>query len=220
VSEKPICPPVAGSSHVNATTATLLIPPRPDLPARLPGAAPAPPPLPPGWKVPTPGSASDAHRGPRARRAWRAITEPRVLLGAYVVVLSLIALWPTPVDGGAGPFLRLVARVAPVLTYARIEFGANILLFVPLGVLLALILRHRHLIAPIALVATVAIESAQALMIDRRTPSVMDIIANLTGACLGLLIVAFVEWRRSRGADSARRHAAGAAALQEDRAIR
>lgn len=121
-----------------------------------------------------------------------------MLLGVYVFVLTLIALWPTPVDGGAGPFLRLVARAVPVLTYARIEFGANIVLFIPLGVLLALILRRRHLIVPIALVATVVIESIQALMIDKRTPSVMDVIANLTGACIGLLVVAIIEWRRER----------------------
>lgn len=122
-----------------------------------------------------------------------------MILGAYVFVLTLIALWPTPVDGGAGPVLRLVARVVPVLTYARIEFGANILLFVPLGVLLALILERRYLIVPIAVVATVTIESIQALMIDKRTPSVLDIIANITGACLGLMIVGFIEWRRARG---------------------
>jgi VanZ family protein len=132
-----------------------------------------------------------------ARRVRAALADPRVLLGLYVFVLTLIALWPTPVDGGARPFLRLIGRTVPVLTYARIEFGANILLLVPLGILLALILRRRHLIAPIALVTTVTIESIQALMVDMRTPSVMDIIANLTGACVGLLIVAFVEWRRA-----------------------
>ncbi len=121
-----------------------------------------------------------------------------MILGAYVFVLTLIALWPTPVDGGAGPFLRLVARVVPILTYSRIEFGANILLFVPLGILLALILERRYLIVPIAVVATVTIESIQALMIDKRTPSVLDIIANVTGACLGLMIVGVIEWRRAR----------------------
>ncbi len=68
----------------------------------------------------------------------------------------------------------------------------------PLGILLALIVRQRHLVVPIAFLATVAIESIQALMIDRRVPSVMDVIANVAGACLGLVIVAFVEWWRAR----------------------
>ncbi len=89
-------------------------------------------------------------------------------------------------------------QVFPALTYERIEFSANILLFVPLGVLLMLILRRRYLILPIALVVTVGIESAQALLLDRRTPSMTDIIANTTGACIGMLIIAVVETVRAR----------------------
>lgn len=195
--------PVPGAAHVNAATETLVVPPRPALPPHAPHVASAPPPLPPGWTVPAAAAARSRTGGglppsSSGRRVWPALLEPRVILGAYVFVLTLIALWPTPVDSGAGPLLRLVARVAPILTYSRIEFGANILLFVPLGLLLALILQRRYLIVPIAVVATVTIESIQALMIDKRTPSVLDIIANLTGACLGLLIVAFIEWRRAR----------------------
>lgn len=204
MSDEQMSPPVAGAAHVNAGTATAIVPARPALPPRPPlpprGAVPPPPPLPPRPATPAPASVPPTDRTGRRAYAWlRArVLEPHVLLGIYVFVLTLIALWPSPVDGGARPMLRLVSRVVPVLTYARIEFGANILLFVPLGVLLALILRQRYLIVPIAFVATVTIESVQALMIDKRTPSVMDIIANLAGACVGLLIVVFVEWRRSR----------------------
>ena len=107
-----------------------------------------------------------------------------------------------PVDSGAGRLLRFVTRVFPMLTYVRIEFAANILLFVPLGLLLALILQRRYLVIPIAFLTTAAIESLQALMIDKRTPSVMDIIANLTGACIGLVIVGLVEWYRARSGDA------------------
>lgn len=135
----------------------------------------------------------------------------RVLLTIYGVILTLIALWPSPVDQNAGPFLRAVGRVIPPLTVARIEFSANILLFVPLGLLLMLILRRRYLVLPIAIVVTVAIESAQGLLLDRRTPSMLDIIANTAGACLGMLIVAGVEWwqaRASRSVPSAEERAA------------
>lgn len=189
------------------------IPPRPPLPAR---AVPAPtaadqhvnrgqvgfgaapearhPSIPPRPSLPAPARVAEP---PSRLRA--AVQNPRTLLTAYVVVLTLIAVWPVPVDSGAGGLLRRITRIFPILTYARIEFGANILLFVPFGILLALILQQRYLIVPIALVSTVAIESFQALMLERRTPSVMDIIANLTGAALGLLVVAVVEWRRRRG---------------------
>ena len=120
----------------------------------------------------------------------------RVVLTVYGISLALIALWPIPVDSGAGGLLRRVTRVLPALTYARIEFSANILLFVPLGVLLMLILRRRYLILPIAIVTTVAIECSQGLLLDKRTPSLLDIIANTAGACVGMVIVAAVEsWR-------------------------
>ena len=122
----------------------------------------------------------------------------RVVLTLYGITLAAIALWPVPVDASAGGFLRRVTRVLPALTYARIEFSANILLFVPLGVLLMLILRRRYLILPIAIAVTVAIECSQGLLLDKRTPSLLDIIANTAGACLGMLIVAAVESWRAR----------------------
>lgn len=122
----------------------------------------------------------------------------RVVLTLYGISLAMIALWPVPVDSGAAGLLRRVGRVLPMLTYPRIEFSANILLFVPLGVLLMLILRRRYLILPIAIVVTVAIECSQGLLLDKRTPSLLDIIANTAGACIGMLIVAAVESWRSR----------------------
>jgi VanZ family protein len=144
----------------------------------------------------------------------------RVVLTVYGISLALIALWPIPVDAGAGGLLRRVTRVLPALTYARIEFSANILLFVPLGVLLMLILRRRYLILPIAIVTTVAIECSQGLLLDKRTPSLLDIIANTAGACVGMVIVAAVESWRGRDVrermPAARRPEASAAARGDD----
>ena len=134
----------------------------------------------------------------------------RLLLTLYTVALALIALWPVPVDGGAGSVLRTITRIFPALTYARIEFSANILLFVPLGVLLMLILRRRYLIVPIAIAVTVGIECAQALLLDKRTPSVLDVIANTAGACIGMLLVAVIESRRARATALPGRAGAGA----------
>lgn len=121
----------------------------------------------------------------RSSRAW---------LSAYVIVLALIAFWPVPVDSGAGPLLRAVTRIFPLLTYSRIEFGANILLFVPLGFLLTFILaRERWLVMPIAFLTTVTIETGQAIALAARTPSVLDIVANTAGACLGIVLAVFAE---------------------------
>ncbi|SFR94562.1 VanZ like family protein [Microbacterium sp. cf046] len=137
----------------------------------------------------------------RPRSSSRAIA--RALLTVYAITLALIAFWPVPVDSDAGPLLRQITLAFPPLTYPRIELLANILLFVPLGALLMLIIRRRYLILPIAVAVTAVIECSQALMLDRRTPSMLDIIANTVGACVGILIVAALQGVRRREADHA-----------------
>jgi VanZ family protein len=196
------------------------IPPKPPLPATAAAAsgvsggespvprahasrsAPEIPALPvPRAHASRPDPANRPHSDPATRPTPESHAESRwarTALGIYIAVLTLIAIWPVPVDSGAGPLIRAITRVLPIVTHARLEFGANILLFVPLGALLAVILSRRYLVVPIAFVTTVGIESVQALALDRRVPSVMDIIANVTGACLGLLLVGLVEWWRSR----------------------
>ena len=119
------------------------------------------------------------------------------LLALYAAALALVAFWPTPVDRGATGLLREIARVVPVLSYDVVEFTANIALFVPLGVLLALALpRRRALVLPIALVVTSAIEVGQAVFLTERTASARDVVANMAGAALGLLLAAIAERRR------------------------
>ena len=132
------------------------------------------------------------------RPAGRLLRDPRVWLAVYAAVLAAIAYWPVPVDRDAGPLIRLLVRVLPGLTYEAIEFGANVLLFVPLGVLLAMILRRRWLGLPIAFGVTLAIELGQALLLTERTPALSDAIANLLGAAIGMLGVIAVESARSR----------------------
>ena len=125
---------------------------------------------------------------------WR---DPRLWLAVYAVALALIAFWPVPVDSGAGGLLRAISAAVPWLSYDVIEVTANILLFVPLGILLTLVLsrRRRWMVAPIALGVTLLIEVSQALFLAARTPSIRDILANLVGAVIGLAIVIIVERR-------------------------
>lgn len=151
------------------------VPPRPPLPVRVEGD-PTPP-----------------------RRRSRFLRDPRLILVVYGVVLAAIAFWPVPVDRGAGPFLRLISQAIPVLTYPRIEFAANILLFVPLGLLLVMILTSlRWLVLPISFLASVTIECVQAVALHARTPSVHDVVANTAGACLGIIIAMTAEKLRHR----------------------
>lgn len=123
-----------------------------------------------------------------------------MLLIAYAAGLAAVGFWPVHVDKDMGPLVRAVTSALPWLTYERIELGANVALFLPLGVLLMLFMRRRYLIVPIALVVTITIESGQALMGGRRTPDIGDVVANVAGACLGMIIVAAIEWLRRRTA--------------------
>ncbi|MFT4135445.1 VanZ family protein [Microbacterium sp.] len=117
-----------------------------------------------------------------------------ILLAVYAVVLAAVAFWPTPVDADLGRMLRAITRMVPVLTYQRIEFLANIALFVPLGILLAVVFaRARHLVLPTVFLTTFLIECTQALVLPERTPSIVDMVANTAGGCAGLLAVAAVE---------------------------
>ena len=142
---------------------------------------------------------ADAPRPPAP--LWHRIS---TWVAVYGVVLALIAFWPVPVDSGSGGFLRWVTAHFPVLTYARIEFGSNILLFVPFGVGLALLLpKLRYLVLPAALLVSLAIESGQAIFLAQRTPSLYDILANVSGAALGLIVLVVVEAVRRRLTDAA-----------------
>ena len=148
----------------------------------------------------------ESEASPAARSTRRAaLRDPRVWLAAYVVVLGAIAFWPVPVDRGASGLLASIERVLPWLTYDVIESTANVVLFVPLGILLTLILTRRRWVLPIALAATIAIEVVQAVLLPERTPAVSDVIANLVGAGIGMLATLAVlrRGRRSRGSERA-----------------
>jgi len=140
----------------------------------------------------TPSAAAPA---PVARTGWR---DPRRWLAIYAIALAAVAFWPVPVDSGMGGLLAAISAAVPWLSYAVIEVTANVVLFVPLGTLLAMVLpRRRWLVVPIAAVVTVLIELAQAIFLAQRTPSLRDILANTLGAVIGLAIVVVSE-RRSR----------------------
>ena len=126
------------------------------------------------------------------RRAW-----PWLLV--YGLALLLIAFWPQHVDQGMGFFLKALTQYVPLLTYDRIEFGSNILLFVPLGILMAILMpRQRYLIMPVGFVVSLTIESAQGVFLAGRTASISDLIANTAGACIGLLAVELIGAVRRR----------------------
>ncbi|MGO4586519.1 VanZ family protein [Arthrobacter sp. 2RAF6] len=119
------------------------------------------------------------------------------LLG-YFVVLALLAFWPTPVDkpaaGDLSVLLDLLHRngIPEWINYGFVEALANIILFAPAGLLLALTLQRKRWWQLLALGAAVSgtVELGQLLFLPDRFSSLQDILMNTLGVGLGLLLAA------------------------------
>lgn len=142
------------------------------------------------------GVTASVYRG----RMLRAPADPRVrrfllaALAIYVLALVLIAFWPTHVDRDAGPLLAAIERLFPWATYRRLEFTANIALFVPFGLLLTLLVRSWPLALGLGVGASLAIEVVQELALPGRTASVLDVLANSLGTAAGGLLALAIAW--------------------------
>ncbi|WP_342022266.1 VanZ family protein [Arthrobacter citreus] len=143
-----------------------------------------PPPPPP---QPAPGPS----RRVRQRRTLAA------LFLLYIGVLALVVFWPSPVDQDSAGTLKAVLRrlhgmgVPGWVNYSFVENLANVLMFVPFGLLAAAWLPERRiwLAAAGGIVASCLIESAQALLLPNRFATIYDVTANSLGAALGCIVV-------------------------------
>lgn len=77
------------------------------------------------------------------------------------------------------------------ITFDVVEFGANVAMFVPLGVIAVLWFGVRGWWTAPLLGAglSLAIETLQALLLDTRVPDVRDLVANTGGAVIGMLLM-------------------------------
>jgi glycopeptide antibiotics resistance protein len=124
--------------------------------------------------------------------------------GAYGLVLALIALCPTPVDRNVavtelGPVAWLTRQLGlqPWEGYHLVEASANVVLFVPLGVLV-LLWRTDWGWLPATLLAfavTVGIEVLQDVLRPERVASAGDVVANTLGGAIGALLVVAARTR-------------------------
>lgn len=142
----------------------------------------------------------------RRRTALAAVT------GVYLVAVAWITLNPFPPDPhGNGLLKQLLAFTADVaalrwITFDVVEFTANVLMFVPMGVLFTLLLGLRRWWAAllIGVASTCLIEGVQ-LFLPNRYSDVRDLVANTLGTLVGIGIVALVATagRRRRGVAAA-----------------
>lgn len=112
----------------------------------------------------------------------------------YLAVVAWITLGPQPLDAQGSAYLYRIVdelaqhRLTAWVTYSRVEFLANVAMFVPIGVFFLLLLGRG--LWPAAIVVGVAltffIEFVQ-LFLPTRVPDVRDIVANSAGATLGVI---------------------------------
>lgn len=132
-------------------------------------------------------------------------------LVVYLLLVAWITLTPDLADNDALGRVRVItqwltARGVPV-TYAGVEAGANVVMFVPFGVLVGLLARPARAwwarVVAGGLVLSAGIETAQLLFLPSRVPTVQDVVMNTLGAALGVLVL--LVGRRLRIARRARR---------------
>lgn len=128
-----------------------------------------------------------------------------VVLIAYLVTIAILVFSPTSETPWAAvrwTHNRLLDLGAPPwLTANKLEFVSNVVLFIPLTFLASLLfLRGSWVWWTVAgFVASLSIETVQALLLTGRIPTLADVVANTLGALAGaLLAVPLCSWVRER----------------------
>ncbi|MEU4015252.1 VanZ family protein [Microbacterium sp. NPDC028030] len=126
----------------------------------------------------------------RFTRAWALVLAIPFLAG-----LAALTLTPSRIEQAMPNLLDVVLGVAHrlgwnSLDFTRLEIIANILVFVPVGILAFVLLPRRvWLLALLAgPVLSVAIETAQRVALPHRAATVTDVLANSTGAAVGVAL--------------------------------
>jgi VanZ family protein len=118
----------------------------------------------------------------------------------YLVALTLIAFWPTPVDrdlqGAIGAFVTWLHGhgVPDRFGYSTIESSANVVLFVPVGLFVVILAgARRWWLGPmVGALVSALIEFGQLIFLPARFATLNDVAANTLGAILGTVLAVVV----------------------------
>ncbi|WP_295852927.1 VanZ family protein [uncultured Microbacterium sp.] len=122
----------------------------------------------------------------------------------YLVALGVILLWPDHLDRHADGAYAILYALFPGATSGTLDFGLNVVLFLPFGVLLATLLRgHPWRLLGIAWVVPLLVEIFQGVFLPGRTSSAVDVVANTLGGVIGavstVVVRRYLTRRRTRG---------------------
>ena len=120
-----------------------------------------------------------------------------ILSCAYLWAVAWITLRARPYGSDIASALdRLLAWLAQRestawITFERVEFAANVAMFIPLGIFAVLWFGVRGWwAAPVlGLVTSAAIEFAQAAFLDTRVADARDLVSNTLGSIVGMLLM-------------------------------
>lgn len=130
---------------------------------------------------------------PKSRaREWLAISS----LGIYAVVILYVTLTPTPLDQGfessVTRFLNVLHRngIPEWFGYNKLEFSANVVMFVPLGFLVSMLLPVRLWWLALFICPGIsgAIELTQGALLAGRFATLNDVYANSMGGFIGAIV--------------------------------
>ena len=147
----------------------------------------------------------------------------RAALLAYLVIPGALTLTGSPPTGWLLDFYAGLREAVDVLTIGRAQVSlreaealANVLMFVPVGVLLRLSYPQQALSVLLVLsaIGSLGIEVVQFLLLPGRVPSLVDVLNNTGGAAIGLTLGADARslLRRRAGRRQRRRGNSSAAA--------
>jgi hypothetical protein len=118
---------------------------------------------------------------------------PTILLAVTTLAILAMTLWPDPRGGDGTPLARAIVDalhaggLPEAITFEAIEFTANIVMFIPFGLFLALSLPRWMWpwTIVIGLAFTLLIEFLQAAFLPERFATTSDLVANTVGALIG-----------------------------------
>lgn len=132
----------------------------------------------------------------RARR-WLQVT-----LAAYLTVVGVVTMRPAPPDdetlGLAVRFIEWLASLGLPVTVPGMEAGANVVMFVPFGVLVGLLLARPWWVVVLLGAATSGLIETVQRWLPTRWSTLQDVVMNTTGAAVGVLGLMVVLWVRGR----------------------
>jgi VanZ family protein len=136
----------------------------------------------------------------------RARTRLRVAFVAYLAVVAVITMRPAPPDdetlGLARRFVDWLAAAGLPVTLPGMEAVANVVMFVPFGVLVGLLLRRPWWVVVLLGAGTSALIETVQRWLPTRYPTLQDVVMNTLGAAVGVLGLLLVSRRAGTGVRS------------------